>query len=251
MTIIASGVAANTDPLSLLDLVTFFCERTGVRAPSVVMGSTDAQIVQIRALLEEEGNDLASRGTWEGLIHEATFSTLAQADQGAMVDLAANGFRYILNETIFDRTDKLPVWGPLSPQDYQARLALTSTAPTHQYRIRGGKLLANPIPEAGHTWAFEYVTDNWILDGDSGDGKKYFSKDTDVTALPSSLVLMGLRWRWMAAKGMEYAELMRTYEMQVNDALSRDGSKPTLNMGRQPQSMRPGIFVPEGNWPLT
>lgn len=251
MTIIGSGVAANTDPLSLLELVQRFCKRTGIRAPTAVMDSTDAQIVQILALLEEEGNDLASRGTWECLLNEATHTTVAQADQGALADLAPNGFRYIVNQTIFDRTDQRPIWGPLSPQEHQLRLALTAVGPWHQFRIRGGKLLVNPVPAAGHTWAFEYVSENWILDGDSGDGKHYFTKDTDVTALPASLLLMGLRWRWLAAKGLEYAELMRTYELQVKDALSRDGGKPILNMGGTPQTLRPGIFVPEGNWNIS
>lgn len=250
MTIIGSGVAANTDPLSLLELVTLFCQRNALRSPSIVMQSADSQIIQIRALLEEEGNDLAARGSWECLQYEVTHTTIAQADQGAMGDIASNGFRYILNQTIYDRTDKLPVWGPLTPQEYQQRMALTATGPRHQFRIRGGKLLVNPVPDAGHEWAFECVSDNWIIDGDSGDSKHYFTKDTDVTALPATLLLMGLRWRWLAAKGLEYAELMRTYEMQVKDALSRDAGKPILNMGCQSKGLRPGIFVPEGNWPL-
>lgn len=250
MTIIGSGVAANTDPLSLLEIVSNFCQRSGLRRPTVVMDSADSQVIQIRALLEEEGNDLASRGPWECLTYEVTHTTIAQEDQGAMGDIASNGFRYIVNQTIWDRTDNLPVFGPMTPQEHQARLAMVAAGPRNFFRIRAGKLLVNPVPTAGHTWAFECVSDNWILDGDSGDSKHYFTKDTDVTALPPSLLLMGLRWRWLAAKGLEYAELMRTYEMQVKDALSRDGGKPILNMSGKPQTMRPGIFVPEGNWDL-
>lgn len=250
MTIIGSGVAANSDPLSLLEIVTYFCQRSSLRTPTVVMDSLDAQIIQIRALLEEEGNDLSSRGPWEGLVYEVNHTTIAQADQGAMGDIATNGYRYIVNQTIYDRTDKLPVWGPLSPQEYQQRVALTTVGPRYHYRIRAGKLLINPVPEAGHEWAFECVSDNWIIDGDSGDSKHFFTKDTDVTALPSSLLLMGLRWRWLAAKGLEYAELFRSYEMQVQDALARDGGKPVLNMGCPNRTMRPGIFIPEGNWNL-
>lgn len=250
MSIIGSGVAANADPLSLLEIVSYFCQRQGLRRPTVVMDSTDSQIIQIRALLEEEGTDLSARGTWEGLLYEATHTTIAQADQGAIGEIAPNGFRYIVNQTIFDRTQQRSIWGPLSPQEYQARQALTAMGPYSQFRIRGGKLLIDPVPTAGLTWAFEYVSENWILDGDSRDGKHYFTKDTDVTVLPSSLLLMGLRWRWLAAKGLEYAELFRSYEAQVKDALSRDGGKPILHMGGPNRTIRPGIVVPEGNWDL-
>lgn len=250
MTIIASGVAFNTDPLSLLDLITVFCERTGLRVPTTVMGSTDAQIVQARALLEEEGHDLSSRGLWSGLIQETSFPTTAAEDQGSLDDLASNGFRMIVQDTIWDRSNQLPICGPMSPQEHQARLSLAATGPRYRFRIRGGKLLVNPVPTAGLTWYFEYVTEHWILDASSGDGKRYFTADTDVPTLPSSLLLLGLRWRWKAAKGLEYAELQRTYEIQVKDALARDGSKHDLEMGKPTRRTRPGVFVPEGNWDL-
>lgn len=249
MTIIATGVAANTDPLSLLEIVTAFCERTALPVPTQVMFSPDAHIRQVRALLEEEGKILSSRGTWELLTQEVSHTTLAAEDQGAIADLCPNGFRYIKNQTIWDRTDRLPVFGPMNANEWQAIKAVISTGPRYRFRIRGGKLLVNPTPPAGHLWYWEYVSKNWILDGDSGDGKRYFSKDTDIIGLPEELVLMGLRWRWKKEKGLEYAEDFRDYEFMVKDALGRDGAKPVLDMGQDPlRELKPGIFVPSGSW---
>ena len=69
--------------------------------------------------------------------------------------------------------------------------------------------------------------------------------------LPEELLLMGLRWRWLREQGLDYAELFRTYEMQVKDALGRDGSKPILRMDdggwRGP---RPGVIISPGSWEL-
>lgn len=252
MSIVATGVAADRDPLSLLDLVTAFCERTSLPVPTQVMYSPDASVTQIRALLEEEGKALSSRGEWELLTYEVAHTTLAQEDQGAMRDLCPNGFRYIKNHTIWDRTDRLPVFGPMNPSDWQAIKAVVSTGPRYRYRIRGGKLLVNPTPPGDHLWYWEYVSKHWILDGDTGDGKWFFTKDTDISGLPEDLVLMGLRWRWKKEKGLEYAEDFRDYELMVKDALSRDGSKPVLDMGRDPlRELKPGIFVPAGNWAVT
>lgn len=167
-----------------------------------------------------------------------------------MTSIASNGFNYIKNETIWDRTDKLPIIGPLNSQDWQALKGFVSTGPRYQYRIRGGKLLINPTPTAGHTFAFEYISKNWILDNDGSTYKQYFTEDTDTILLPENLVLSGLRWRWLREKGLPYADIHRMYEDQVRDALGRDGGKKTLAMDGAVPRTGPGIYVPQGSWSL-
>ena len=217
--------------------------------PSTVIGTTDPQVSQVMALLEEEGNDLSSRGAWQGLTFEASHTTVATEDQGAISTIASNGFRYIKNQTIWDRTDTLAVIGPMDSVDWQALKAVSNTGPRYQYRIRGGKLIVNPTPTAGHSWKFEYVTKNWILGVDGTTYKQYFTLDTDTIILPEELVLMGLRWRWKKEKGLDYAEDMRTYEMQVKDALGRDGGKPVLHMDSSGHAEpSPGVFIPQYSW---
>src|SRR5206468_2988508 len=229
----------------------FMCRRTNVPVPTTVYGTTDPQVLQMMALLEEEGTDLSKRGPWEGITFEATLTTVATASQGAMTTIATNGFRYIKNNTIWDRTNKLPVIGPMDSPEWQAIQALTWTGPRYRYRIRGGNLLVTPTPTAGYTWAFEYASKNWVLAVDGTTYKQYFTADTDTILLPDDLVLMGLRWRWKKEKGLEYAEQFRTYEMQVKDELGRDGGKPNLHMDDEGwRGPVPGIFVSPGSWNL-
>lgn len=235
--------------MSLLSLVESFCERTKLTVPASVMGSSDALVIQIRALLEEEGDALSRRGDWEGLTFEASHTTVATEDQGAMTSIATNGFRYIKNETMWDRTDKLPI-PQMHSTLWQRFKAIVSAAPRYRYRVRGGHLLMTPTPSAGHSVYFEYVSKNWILGADGVTYKSEFTLDTDTLLLPEELLRMGLRWRWKKEQGLEYAEDFRDYEMQVADALGRDGGKQTIYMdGGYPQS-RPGVIVPEYSWPL-
>lgn len=234
--------------MTLLSTVQDFCNRTGLPEPGSVLGSTDPQLLQIVAILEEEGRDLASRGSWQGITFEASHTTLAAEDQGAISTIASNGFKHIKNQTIWDRTDQLPVLGPVDSQDWQTMKAIAATGPRYRYRIRGGKLLANPTPTAGHTWYFEYVSQNWILGADGVTYKKRFTLDTDTILIPEDLVLQGLRWRWKKEKGFEYAEDFRTYEMQVKDELGHDGSKMVLDMGEDSRRPQPGVFIPNGTW---
>lgn len=233
--------------MSVLSVIAHVCGRTNVPVPVTVFGTTDPQITQMLRLLEEEGNDLARRGPWQALTFEATHTTLALEDQGAMTAIATNGFRDIKNGTFWDRTNTLPLLGPLSDQEWQAYKGMATTGPRSQFRIRGGHLLVNPVPTAGDTWAFEYVSKYWMLGIDGVTYKDYATLDTDTILLPEDLVLMGLRWRWKKEKGLDYAEDMRTYEFQVKDALSRDGGKPVIAMSGGQREARPGIFVPDMN----
>lgn len=236
--------------MTMLSTVQYFCRRTGLPVPTTVYGSSDPQLLQIMALLEEEGSDLAKRNSWQGITFEAGLTTVATASQGAMTTLATNGFNYIKNDTIWDRTNKLPVLGPTNGETWQALQAMVTTGPRYQFRIRGGNLLVNPVPTAGYSWYFEYVSNNWILGADGTTYKQYFTLDTDTFLLPESIVLMGLRWRWKKEKGFDYAEDFETYEAQVKDSIGRDGGKRVLNMGGDYRGPRPGVLVPVGSWPL-
>lgn len=237
--------------MSLLTIIERVCGRTNVPVPTNVMGSiSDTQILQLVQLLEEEGTDLARRGAWQGITFEASWSTSAAEDQGTVVSKATNGFNYIKNGTFWDRTTKLPVLGPLSESEWAALKGLGTTGSRYAYRIRGGKILVNPVPTASLTWAFEYASKNWILGADGTTYKSAFTLDTDTVLLPEDLLVQGLRWRWKREKGLDYSEDMRTYEMQVTDAMARDGGKRTLSMSGRGHTLRPGIFVPERNWSL-
>ena len=233
--------------MSMLTLIQRFCERNNLNSPSTVYGTTDPQITQIKALLEEEGNDLATRGAWEGVTLEATWTTVATENQGEITTIASNGFRDFLPDTAWDRTLKLPL-GILNGVEWAAQKGFATTSPRYTIRIRGGSLLANPTPTAGNTWAFEYISKNWILGVDGTTYKQFFTLDTDTFLLPEELLILGLRWRWLKEKGFDYAEAFRTYENRVNQALSSNGLKKRVNMSGGRTDARPGISIAQGNW---
>lgn len=234
--------------MSLLTVVQTFCLRTGLPSPNAVISSGDNQLLQLAALANEVVEDLCDRWTWQNLTREATFTTVLGEDQGAITTIAPSGFLRILQETIFNRTLRLPLFGPLWAQDWQALKALPTTGPFYKYRIRGNRLLFMPPGVAGHTCAFEYATSWAILATDGTTYKSAFTDDADTFILDERLLLAGLRWKWKAEKGLEYAEDFRRYEQLANNASGRDGSKPRLNMAGGNQDYKPGIWVPSGNW---
>ena len=303
--------------MSLLTIVKRFCQEVNIDEPATVMGTTDPQVKQVKAILQKEGDDLSGRGDWEALVNEATFTTgvsgtstltiasglidntatftdklkvgetvtntdtgstttvativndsyitlaadifqgagagegytIDTESQGTITSIATNGFSYIKNDTIWDRDLRLPVY-VIDASDWQQVKATEVTGPRYQARIRGGELIVNPPPTTGHTWAFEYVTWNWMTDSSGATNKQYFTNDGDLPLLPQTLLEAGLQWRWKKQKGMEYAEDFRTYEMLVANELSRNGLKRPLKLSSGRMTPEPKVFVPDGSWNL-
>jgi hypothetical protein len=237
-------------PKMLWEIIRMFCFRTGLPTPDTIFGGAPDQVGQVLTLLEEEGTDLSKRAPWQQLTFEALHTTVANEDQGAITDIASQCFRHIKNQTIWDRTTHLPVAGPMDAQDWQAMKGLVSTGPRYRFRLRGGHLLVNPVPPAGNVWAFEYLSKHWIVDQNLVTTKQYFTSDYDLVLLPDDLLLMGLRWRWKREKGLDYAEDLRTYEMQLKDEMGWDGGRPILHMDDGSREAIPGMFISPGSWNL-
>ena len=232
-------------------LVQTFCQRRGLPVPNAVASSQDHQIIQLLALLNEALEDIVDRWDWSDLQQEALFTTVDGEDQGFVTTIAPNGFLRIFNETIFNRSLRLPIFGPLRKDQWQALKALPTTGPFYKYRIRQGKLLFNPAGVAGQTCAFEYQSARCvILEGSSSISAVRFLNNGDTCIFDDKIVLAGLSWKWLSTKGLDYAEEFRRYETLANNAAGRDASHPRVNMGEASNRMIPGIWVSPGNWPL-
>lgn len=235
--------------MSLLTVVQSAARRVGIAVPTSVAGSSDVQALQLMEFVTEEGQDLTDRYPWARLQTEATFVTVAAELQGALSTLAPSSFQYILNDTIWNRSKRRPIYGGLSPEEWQRFKASPVTGPLEQFRLRGGNLYFTPIPTAGETCAFEYMSGNWC-ESNLGVGHEVCVADTDVFRLPERLILLGVVWRWKRSKGLAYAEDFRLYETEVANAQGRDAGKPRLSLDGSPTDRLPGIVVPQGNWNL-
>lgn len=221
--------------MSILDIVRAACGTIGISRPNSVIGSSDSGVVQLLELLNEEGTELAARSSsgWQALVREATFTTVATEDQGSVETIigAANAFRHILSETIWNRTRMEPIYGPRVPSSWQGLKAQNFSGPHPEYRIRAGRLLFLPAPSAGDTCAFEYATKNWLTSSDGSSQRSRATNDEDVPLLDDELILAGLKWRWRAAKGLDFGQDFSKYEARVIDALARDGTKARVSIG--------------------
>lgn len=229
-----------------------FCAAVGVPQPSDPFGDSTSTTAQMLELLNQEGRSLSRRYDWQELTFEATFTTAAAESQGTLTSIigATQQLRKIVNDTIWNRTTKQPIFGPLSKQTWQAQKALSISGPFPQYRIRENTLRFIPNPTAGQTCAFEYVSSCWLQASGAGAFKVNVSANTDTILLNEELVMAGMEWRWLRKKGLSYSEEFNSYERLVKSEMSINGTKATLRMDGASNKMRPGITVPIGSWNL-
>jgi hypothetical protein len=233
--------------LTVLQIVQSACKRIGIIVPNAAVSAVDQQTIQLVGLCEEEGQEQAARYAWTALQTEATFLTTATETQ-TLLETAAPGCKYIVNDTIWNRDLRRPVYGPKSQQDWQQAKAININGPFNSFRVIQGNILFNPIPVAGQNCYFEYVTRYWISTS-VGAGAQFWTNDADLSLLDDACMITGLIWRWKQAKGQAYAEDYAKYERLITDAMARDGSKPKLNLGGQSQyEIQPVVAVPTGSF---
>lgn len=233
---------------SLLSIVQSVSLRVLSQKPTVAAGSSDPKILQLVELLNNEGQELNARYPWQVNRNEATFTTVATESQGSILTIAGADFSHFANETMWNRSQRRPVFGPKSPAEWQNLKARFTTGPWIQYTLRGNQILFLPIPAAGQSVFFEWSSKYWCTDLTGVIGQTDMLVDTDIPKLSDRLLKLGLEWRFKKENHLEYEEDFNAYEAAVNDAITRDGGKPTLNLQGAMRDFYPGVLVPAGNW---
>jgi len=231
--------------MTLLNLAQAACDIIGVPRPTSVIAGADQTARTMLSLAQREGRALARRWTWTALRKQQTFTTVAQTVQTGAVP---SDFDRMVSGTFWNRTRRLLVQGPLTPEEWQGLVASSAVPIYSAFQMRAGQIELYPVPTAGETYADEYVSSQWCQSA-GGTGQSAWAADTDTGLLDEELTTLGLVWRFKQSRGLDYAEDMTTYEEQVLQAMARDGVRRTARLGRELDYGAPRYpTVPEGNW---
>lgn len=241
--------------MSLLSIIQNTCNRLSLTQPSVVVTSTDLLIRQLYGLANEAGVALSKRGDpgWQSLTAEWTFITTA-TDEQTNTPIPPD-FRKFVPDSFYNRTTVRQVTGPITPQQWQLFQARPNAATIYlAYRERAGTFLLTgggaTVPPAGQTIAYEYISSYWAKSS-ANQPKAMFTSDDDGTFLDEELLTLDIKWRWLSAKGLDYAEDMATAEREISKALGEDGGSGTLDMGGPREVVPPyRANLPEGGFGL-
>lgn len=233
--------------MSLLSIVQSVAQRVLKNTPSAAVSNIDTSIQQLIGLVNEEGQELAARYSWQALRKEASFTTMAAESQGTIQAITGADFNFIVNETMWNRSQRRPVFGPRTAQEWQQLKAQFMQGPWIQYMLRQNLLLFLPVPSAGFQINFEWISKYWCTNN-VGTPSDTMTQDADLSLLDERLIKLGALWRFKKSNRLEYEEDWNVYEAAVTDAIGRDGSKGRLNLEGAQADVYPGVVVPVGNW---
>lgn len=219
-------------------------------APPVSGFSPIVQSQQLTALYNATGEMLVKRRVWRELFREHTFQ--AQANVPAYP--LPPDFGRPISQTEWDRTNRWPMIGPETPQQWQwLKSGILSTGPRERFRLVGNTLEIWPVP--GSTTVplpvelSYYYVGKWWVEDDTGQRKAKATKDDDTCVFDDRLMVSGVKLRFYQAKGFDTTSFAADFQANLDDALAQDGGAPILSLSREPQFPLITIFnIPDAGF---
>lgn len=239
--------------MSLLTVIQDHCRIHALNVPTAVIGGTDTTVQQLLGICQELVDDITDESKFQGITREGTFTMAASESQGKIQDLAGvEGFMWAYTETFFDRTLRRPLYGPLTEIEWQQVKAIPNPGPFYKFRLRGDKILINPVPATPFSEVyFEYASSWAILAVDGTTYKPRFTADDDSFVLPEKILRKGVAYRWKQIKGLPYQADEEKYYSLLNNYIVRNKVPRSYDISQTSlPDISPGICVPSGNWPV-
>ena len=198
------------------------------------ISSQDPFFIQLRYLLNTAGEELSQAYPWELLTR--SFQVITQTGDTGEYDMPED-FNYIINQTEWDRTNNVPMGGPLSPQDwtYLKGRDLASNTLYASFRIAQGKFNVFPTnPSVGLDLNFEYITKNWVWDGNIAN-PTYTDEvvlASDIPLYDKTLITRALKVKYLEAGGFDTTKAQADYNQIFAFLTGNDKGAPVLNAGR-------------------
>lgn len=237
--------------MSLLTMIGQVANSMGLPAPSVVMTSTDAMVLEWLAIANTSGRALVIAYPWQELTSECTFTSTAAYNQGTIQNtiVTAGDFDRMIDNTLWNRSGIMKATGPINEAEWQQDMAFTAAAPYPKYKINKAQLFIGPsIPTAGDTWAFSYISQNFCQSA-AGVGQSSWQADADTGILSENLMKLDIIWRWKQSKSLEYADDLASFEDEFANVTGQTTGGRSLYLGGA--NVIFPINVPEGNWPTS
>lgn len=217
---------------TLLEMVQSACNEIGIPEPQFLFGSINDQEKQLLALANREGKDFSvvanKNGGWQNLRTDYTFTTVIGQSE---YDLPSD-FEYFVQKTFWDDQFKWELIGPISAQEKQVlRYGVVASGPRNKFYVQNNKIILNPSPESEFIIAYDYYSNNWAMGNDGITSQPRFLTDTDTYKLDEDCFIQGIKWRFLRAKGLDYAEEYKSYQDDCERVIGRDGGQRDLPIG--------------------
>ncbi len=203
--------------------------RVGVPGAEDPFASSDKNMVRLVALLEEVGQDLWDERHWSHLSRVGLLETVADQSAYPLPD----GFGYLRSNTAWDRSQSVPIRGPITAEAWNAEKAFSTTS-----NLRLGIRLLNQqlqlLPEAtpaDREVAYEFQSRYWVQPTEATEPTRdELTAATDVVWFDPRLAIAALRFEWLDDMGFPSDGARLRYDRLLAKTASNDSPGETLNL---------------------
>ena len=196
--------------------------------------SSDNNFVQLKGLLNIAGAELVELHAWQVLKKEASIDT--DADPSGLYTLPTD-YSYMIDQTHWERTNKNPLGGPLSSQQwtYLEGTQLAGTTIYANFRLIENKVEIYPQPvPAGLDINYEYISRNWLESAsDSGTYIDSITDGANIVRYEPVLAIKYLKAKFLESKGFNADSARLEFENMFNSRTGKDTGGKKLSVGRR------------------
>lgn len=147
-------------------------------------------------------------------------------------------FEYFIVQTFWDGSYRWQLLGPLDAQEKDViKYGISPVGPRRRFWIRGNYMYLNPMPtDATSVIAFDYFSNGWCQSAAMVSQTRW-AADTDYYTLDDDCFVLGLKWRFLRARGLDYGEERIAYDRACARQLARNSSSRSLPLNNQAQTL--------------
>lgn len=138
-------------------------------------------------------------------------------------------FEYFIAKTFWDGSYQWQLLGPIAPQVKNVlKYGINPTGPRRRFWVQNDYMYLDPIPATDNeTIAYDYYSNGWC-ESSTGVAQSKWQMDTDTYKLDEDCFILGIKWRFLSSKGLEYTEEYSDYVKECVRVMSRDGGNNDL-----------------------
>lgn len=143
-------------------------------------------------------------------------------------------FEYFIAQTFWDGSYRWQLLGPMDAQEKQVlKYGISPVGPRRRFWVRGNYMYLQPMPtDSTSVIAFDYFSNGWCQSNATVSQVRW-TADTDYYTLDDDCFVLGMKWRFLRAKGLDYGEERKIYDDTCAQQLARNGGNRSLPMNAQ------------------
>jgi len=193
----------------------------------------DEAFIQLVGLLTGAGQELCELHPWQVLVRRYEINTNPANDGTSGSYDLPDDFNYMIDQTGWDRKNRVAIGGPLSAQDwtYLAGRDLVSQTIYASFRQVDGKIDIYPQPAPEDMLiTFEYISRNWLMEqGQAIPNRDDIGAGSDLCVLDPQLTIKFLKLKFLQAKGFDTSAAGLEFDTMLNSRIGKSEGAPVLS----------------------